>query len=93
MSLNKFYQIDIFWGYGRMFVNTRSVPFHQFGERVESTDLETAIEESIKLLDNYEYDDSFVHDAYMIIGKEKVIIKQKVIDLINRRKNGKSRLE
>ena len=79
----KLYQIDIVYEFYETLTK----------ERIESTDLETAIRQSTKFLDDYKDDNAFVHDAHMIIGKEKVIIKQKVIDLINRRKNGKSRLE
>ena len=79
MSLDKLYQIDIVFDFYEKLTK----------KRIESTDLETAVEEAIKFLDDYKDDNAFLHEAYMIIGKEKVIIKQKVIDLINRRNNGK----
>ena len=79
MSLDKLYQIDIVYDFYEKLTK----------KRIESTDLETAVEEAIKFLDDYKDDNAFLHEAYMIIEKERVIIKQKVIDLINRRKNGK----
>mgnify|MGYP003150542410 FL=1 len=78
MSLDKLYQIDIVYDFYEKLTK----------KRIESTDLETAVEEAIKFLDDYKDDNAFLHEAYMIIEKERVIIKQKVIDLINRRKNG-----
>ena len=78
MSLDKLYQIDIVYDFYEKLTK----------KRIESTDLETAVEEAIKFLDDYKDDNAFLHKAYMIIEKERVIIKQKVIDLINRRKNG-----
>ena len=78
MSLDKLYQIDIVYDFYEKLIK----------KRIESTDLETAVEEAIKFLDDYKDDNAFLHKAYMIIEKERVIIKQKVIDLINRRKNG-----
>ena len=78
MSLDKLYQIDIVYDFYEKLTK----------KRIESTDLETAVEEAIKFLDDYKDDNAFVHEAYMIIAKERVIIKQKVIDLINRRNNG-----
>ena len=78
MSLDKLYQIDIVYNFYEKLTK----------KRIESTDLETAVEEAIKFLDDYKDDNAFLHKAYMIIEKERVIIKQKVIDLINRRKNG-----
>ena len=79
MSLDKLYQIDVVYDFYEKLTK----------KRIESTDLETAVEEAIKFLDDYKDDNAFLHEAYMIIEKERVIIKQKVIDLINRRKNGK----
>ena len=88
--LVKLYQIDIIYEFYEKLTK----------ERIESTDLETAIRQSIKFLDDYKDENAFVHKAYMIIGEEKVLITQKVIDLINRsinlinrRKYGKSRME
>ena len=78
MSLDKLYQIDIVYDFYEKLTK----------KRIESTDLETAVRQSIKFLDDYKDDNAFLHKAYMIIEKERVIIKQKVIDLINRRKNG-----
>ena len=78
MSLDKLYQIDIVYDFYEKLTK----------KRIESADLETAVEEAIKFLDDYKDDNAFLHKAYMIIEKERVIIKQKVIDLINRRKNG-----
>ena len=78
MSLDKLYQIDIVYDFYEKLTK----------KRIESTDLETAVEEAIKFLDDYKDDNAFLYEAYMIIEKERVIIKQKVIDLINRRKNG-----
>lgn len=78
MSLDKLYQIDIVYNFYEKLTK----------KRIESTDLETAVRQSIKFLDDYKDDNAFLHKAYMIIEKERVIIKQKVIDLINRRKNG-----
>ena len=78
MSLDKLYQIDIVYDFYEKLTK----------KRIESTDLETAVEEAIKFLDDYKDDNAFLHKAYMIIEKERVIIKQKVIDLINRRING-----
>ena len=78
MSLDKLYQIDIVYNFYEKLTK----------KRIESTDLETAVRQSIKFLDDYKDDNAFLHKAYMIIEKERVIIKQKVIDLINRRING-----
>ena len=78
MSLDKLYQIDIVYDFYEKLTK----------KRIESADLETAVEEAIKFLDDYKDDNAFLHKAYMIIEKERVIIKQKVIDLINRRING-----
>lgn len=79
MSLDKLYQIDIVFDFYEKLTK----------KRIESSDLETAVEEAIKFLNDYKDNNAFVHEACMIIAKEKVIIKQKVIDLINRRNNGK----
>tara|TARA_R100000742_G_C4265318_1_gene83332 strand:- start:599 stop:832 length:234 start_codon:yes stop_codon:yes gene_type:complete len=77
--LDKLYQIDIVFDFYEKLTK----------KRIESSDLETAVEEAIKFLNDYKDNNAFVHEACMIIAKEKVIIKQKVIDLINRRNNGK----
>jgi len=79
VSLDKLYQIDIVFDFYEKLTK----------KRIESSDLETAVEEAIKFLNDYKDNNAFVHEACMIIAKEKVIIKQKVIDLINRRNNGK----
>ena len=79
VSLDKLYQIDIVY----YFYDTLKK------QRIESTELETAIEEASEYLEDYKDDHAFVHQACMIIAKERVIIKQKVIDLINRRIDGK----
>ena len=78
MSSDKLYQIDIVYDFYEKLSK----------QRIESSELEVAIEETIKFLDEYKDDSAFIHQAFMFIAGEKVTIKQKVIELINRRKNG-----
>ena len=60
---------------------------------LHAIDYETIIEDTENFLEDMKEYEPYVLNARMYIGDEKILIKQKVIELINRRKNGKQRME
>lgn len=78
MLLDKLYQIDI--------VYDLDETLHL--QTIESFNIEDALRKTKKFLKDYKQNNAYVHQAKMFIGKEKILIKQKIIELINRRNNG-----
>tara|TARA_R100001163_G_C4916636_1_gene98622 strand:- start:184 stop:405 length:222 start_codon:yes stop_codon:yes gene_type:complete len=59
-----------------------------YTEKIESLTLEDLVSKAMAFLKAYRDWNPHILSARMFIGEEKILIKQKVIDLINRRKNG-----
>ena len=83
MSLDKKYQVDILYEFAE------TLKMHT----LHAIDYETIIEDTENFLEDMKEYEPYVLNARMYIGDEKILIKQKVIELINRRKNGKQRME
>ena len=77
VSLNNFYQVEIIYEMTETFYN----------QKIECSTLEELIEKTEAFLKAYRDWNAYVYNATMFLDNEKILIKQKVIDLINRRKN------
>ena len=77
MSLDKKYQVDILYEF------EETLKMHT----LHAIDYETIIEDTENFLEDMKEYEPYVLNARMYIGDEKILIKQKVIELINRRKD------
>lgn len=79
MSSDKIYKVDIQYEFGN------GIKTHT----LNSSNYETIIEKTENFLEDMKEHEPYILNAIMYIGDEKIIINQKIIELINRRKNGK----
>lgn len=83
MSSDKIIQVDILYEYAEYYRK----------HTIDAEDYETAIKLTQEFMKSVKDCSPQVLDARMFIGEEKIIVRQKIIGLINRRKNGKPRME
>jgi hypothetical protein len=77
--LDRLYQADILYELSETI----------YMQKIESLEFENFIQKINDFLNEYRYWNPYVLNARMFIGEEKILIKQKVVELINRRNNGK----
>ena len=83
MSSDKLYQVDIVYEFSETLYKKRIEAFNYI-------ELMKEVEENFEI---FSKNNPRVINAKIFFGKEKIIIKQKVVEQLNRRKNGKQRME
>ena len=83
MLSDKIVQVDILYEYAEYYRK----------HTIDAEDYETAVKLTQEFMDTIQDCKPQILDARIFIGEEKIIVRQKIIELINRRKHGKSRME
>jgi len=83
VSSDKLYQVDIVYEFSETLYKKRIEAFNYI-------ELMKEVEENFEI---FSKNNPRVINAKIFFGKEKIIIKQKVVEQLNRRKNGKQRME
>ena len=78
VSSDKLYQVDIVYEFSETL----------YMKRVEATDYIQLIKQVEKYFEVFSKNEPRVINAKVFFGDEKIIIKQKVVEQLNRRKNG-----